>query len=390
MKRLLGIVLVLGILASATFADTYVWKGNAEIKALNVNTGDTRVLSDLTKWQFNGTFPNLPLSTPWAGIVNANQGSDGLGGTLYWQYTNEARMAEAKGETLNIDYNIGDGTLAGYRAGTSTTAVYNVLGKFSGKTGTVNMNGHTVWTDGIQLGTVARTATTKLGGLTIVPSYTLNMDAGSKIIAIGTAQFGYAANGDTIVNMYGNAELSVAGAAKNTELGRSSAAGQKVYWNIYGSDAVITLDGLKMNNYTAGTVGVDALQQNIKFVLDADGASIVNLNRASNTALVMGVDSRIIVELTAAPLAETTLFNLVDAAGAISGGNGGKFKNQWGRTVGNGAGYISADFAGTTYWFDLNYAGGTGNDVVLTLVPEPATLGLLSLGGLVLARRRRA
>ena len=42
--------------------------------------------------------------------------------------------------------------------------------------------------------------------------------------------------------------------------------------------------------------------------------------------------------------------------------------------------------------FNINYAGGTGNDVVLTAsaVPEPTTVGLLGLGALgLLARRRR-
>ena len=37
----------------------------------------------------------------------------------------------------------------------------------------------------------------------------------------------------------------------------------------------------------------------------------------------------------------------------------------------------------------ISYFGGTGNDVALTVVPEPATLSLLGLGGLLLAARRR-
>ncbi len=39
--------------------------------------------------------------------------------------------------------------------------------------------------------------------------------------------------------------------------------------------------------------------------------------------------------------------------------------------------------------YRINYGGGDGNDVVLTFVPEPATAGLLLLGGLGLASRRR-
>ena len=48
---------------------------------------------------------------------------------------------------------------------------------------------------------------------------------------------------------------------------------------------------------------------------------------------------------------------------------------------------------GDTVQFQINYAGGDGNDVVLTtVVPEPGTLSLAALAGagLVLRRRRRA
>lgn len=37
----------------------------------------------------------------------------------------------------------------------------------------------------------------------------------------------------------------------------------------------------------------------------------------------------------------------------------------------------------------IDYAGGDGNDVVLTVVPELTSLAPLALGGLLLMRRRR-
>jgi len=40
-------------------------------------------------------------------------------------------------------------------------------------------------------------------------------------------------------------------------------------------------------------------------------------------------------------------------------------------------------------YFRIDYQGGTGNDVVLTAVPEPATLSLLTVGLLAVASRRR-
>ena len=46
--------------------------------------------------------------------------------------------------------------------------------------------------------------------------------------------------------------------------------------------------------------------------------------------------------------------------------------------------------AGSDYPFRISYAGGDGNDVVLTVVPEPATMAMLGIGVLgLLARRRR-
>jgi hypothetical protein len=50
-----------------------------------------------------------------------------------------------------------------------------------------------------------------------------------------------------------------------------------------------------------------------------------------------------------------------------------------------------------TEWFQLTYlydagtmTAGVGNDIALVLVPEPATLALLALGGLIVAKRRRS
>ena len=50
---------------------------------------------------------------------------------------------------------------------------------------------------------------------------------------------------------------------------------------------------------------------------------------------------------------------------------------------------IPASFEGKDYMLRINYFGGTGNDVVLTAVPEPATMALLGLGIVGLCSRRR-
>lgn len=51
-------------------------------------------------------------------------------------------------------------------------------------------------------------------------------------------------------------------------------------------------------------------------------------------------------------------------------------------------GIVSATYAGQTWDFIADYYGGDGNDFMLTCVPEPASVGLLSLGALVALRRR--
>jgi hypothetical protein len=48
---------------------------------------------------------------------------------------------------------------------------------------------------------------------------------------------------------------------------------------------------------------------------------------------------------------------------------------------------VSAQFNSQTYFFEVNYAGGTGNDVVLNVIPEPSA-GLLLAIGLMAARHR--
>jgi len=54
---------------------------------------------------------------------------------------------------------------------------------------------------------------------------------------------------------------------------------------------------------------------------------------------------------------------------------------------------VDLDFGGTTYHFVANYYGGTGNDLVVTAIPEPSTtaaiLGLLVFSGVAAHRAKK-
>jgi autotransporter-associated beta strand protein len=78
-------------------------------------------------------------------------------------------------------------------------------------------------------------------------------------------------------------------------------------------------------------------------------------------------------------LADTFTLILNDGTDAVSG----RFTYA-GTTLNEGTQFQAGGQA-----FQISYVGGTGNDVVLTAVPEPANAGLLLLGALALAARRR-
>ncbi|GAF91955.1 unnamed protein product, partial [marine sediment metagenome] len=71
-----------------------------------------------------------------------------------------------------------------------------------------------------------------------------------------------------------------------------------------------------------------------------------------------------------------TLIDLTDAGGTVTGTFTGLSE---GESVGN--------FGGLDLL--ISYAGGDGNDVTLSAVPEPATLTLLAVGGIAILKRKR-
>lgn len=156
-------------------------------------------------------------------------------------------------------------------------------------------------------------------------------------------------------------------------------------WNILGSGSAINVNYIM----TGGGVGG---KLTYKFASDAGGISTVCVNNTATTVGrvefaggARGASTSILdFQLGAAPI-EGQQFVLFDlAAGAISTG---KLTTLWGTTIDEG-GLIDVWYGDTMYGLHATYKGGdTGNDVILTVVPEPATLAVLGLGGLLLRRR---
>lgn len=155
----------------------------------------------------------------------------------------------------------------------------------------------------------------------------------------------------------------------------------KGYWNILGSGSTISAASI------LGGGGGTGSQLFFNFASDAGGISTVNVSTQLQFNGARGSTSVLDLTLGSA-LTEGQQLVLFDlATGATSTG---KLMTKWGTTLNEG-GIMDVWFGETMYGMQATYKGGeTGNDVILTVVPEPATLALLSLGSLAIARRRRA
>jgi autotransporter-associated beta strand protein len=156
----------------------------------------------------------------------------------------------------------------------------------------------------------------------------------------------------------------------------------------HGSTGAVTVEsggtlspGASIGTLTSGALtmnGTSTFKVEINTATGQADKMVVN-NGATATELGTGTATFDLTNL--GPIAEGT-FTLIDATGA--GGLNGYFAGL--APTENLASFTVGDAV-----YTLNYAGGTGNDLVLTTsaVPEPASLSLLALGAAGLLKRRR-
>lgn len=117
----------------------------------------------------------------------------------------------------------------------------------------------------------------------------------------------------------------------------------------------------------------------------ASSALFDRVNVAGEVSLKDSVNLSLSV-LSGFDAAAGTLFTVIENDGAdpVVFNNGGRLFYQ-GNPLDEGERFVAG-----TYEFQISYAGGTGNDVTLSFVPEPSSAALLAAGALGLLRRRRS
>ena len=151
-------------------------------------------------------------------------------------------------------------------------------------------------------------------------------------------------------------------------------------FTVIGNAASITLRQLYVGSNGTYTGGKGTLE----FQIGTGGVSPIQLTSADSIILdAKGADSTaaLVLSLIGAPPAGSIMLVENTSTGAVSG----LFDSLNGGSAAEGAA-VALTYGANTYNYTLTYVGGTGNDIML--IPEPATLVLLGLGGLIAAARK--
>jgi len=349
MKRFVGIVLALCVVAPSSFGIAlieYTWSGTdgnfTDTTWTVVQAGTTPVGYPAVPFESANTTAWTAYSRPAVangGNVTVNTDLAPLNiGYQQFQLTRGSVIVDNGGELR-----VGQGYLAAsmHTSQTGGLVVQNGGQYICDATATGNQNG------------------TLFTYTTALSTGTITISGDGTIFDAGSCWYG-GRHGQSQVR---NAVLNILGSGSQIDADRFGPGGNNL---------TMTL------NFTTDALGVSPIDISTSLAFN-QGVTLSHVNNVAKLNFVLG----------AAPIMGQvfTLFDL--APGAVSTGT---LRNMQGAVLDRNRGeHIYVDYAGTTYCLELSYVGGdTGNDVTLTVVPEPATMALLSLGGLVLARRRRA
>ncbi len=245
-------------------------------------------------------------------------------------------------------------------------------------------------------------------------SVTINQTAGTVVLSdkayfgadsgVDNAIMNYNLSGgvfDATVNIaylgrYGGANTTFTfnqtGGAYNSIITRmgNSANGEQTYYNISDGDFDVTKYVRLYNNATFEVIGSDASSVRMRqLVIDAGNTLSVALDENGSTLIEVYGDG---VEAGYENYYGVTLDNAILSLDTLAGFDsvvGNTYDILWSATTISADGLSVLNSSGTVFDYNI-IAGANGGELLrVTVVPEPTSMLLLSIGGLVLKRKLR-
>jgi hypothetical protein len=214
---------------------------------------------------------------------------------------------------------------------------------------------------------------------------------GGTVTVTGKLQIGYKAHSvDNPITGAKGGLYTISGGTLNGAGGRmyiacSSADGSIGVFDVNGTGGTISLGGaMYIANDSASSSG-NTGDATLKFQLKSGAVSAVHVDETIiDSQDEEAAVAKLVVTADVAPTADVILLVENTGTNAVTG----EFDSANGGSAAEGA---LVNVAGHIYQLTYQYAAGAdevGNDIAL-LIPEPATLVLLAIGGLIAAKRRK-